>query len=103
MPPLARPATPASSSTAHSVSFLLKLFPLLGREHLLQALVRLTPNFSNPWFGFFSDCLQLRPRISNDLMHLSFLIGIELKVIDHPLKPVLPTLFIRSGPPFVNI
>ncbi len=90
-----------STATAHFVSLLLKLCPLLGSQNFLQFFVGLPADFFDPRLRFFSKRLELLSRVAQYLMDLRFLVGVELKSIKHAFKLTLPRCFGAAPVPSV--
>jgi hypothetical protein len=91
----------AATSAAHLVSLLLKLFPLIGSQNLLQTFVSLASDFRNARLRLFSKSLQLLSGVSKYLIDLCFLFGVELKVINHTVEPSPP--IVASVPSPVSV
>jgi hypothetical protein len=89
--------------TAHLIPHLLKLFPLFGREHLLQPFVSMLANLAEPRLGFFPQGLQLLARLAEYLLHLRPLLPAELQAVKRPLESVARVLHTDPGPSVVGI
>src|ERR1044072_3802274 len=85
-------AAPAATAPAAFVARLLELLPLLGRQHLTHALVRLSANLREARLGLFAQRLKLRARVAEYLLDLRSLFGIQLEVVDHTLDAILATV-----------
>ena len=85
--------------TPHFFSLLLKLLPLIRGKDLLQLFVGLPPNLRDSGLRLFSQRLELLSGIAEYLMNLGFLIGVELKRINHLLKTIATRLFTAAAMP----
>src|ERR1041385_4110368 len=69
-------------STAAALAFvakLLKLLPLLRRQHRLQTPISLTPNLVHPRIHLGAHAADLLARVVEDLLHFRLLIRRELQ------------------------
>jgi hypothetical protein len=83
----AGPAAPPAA--AHLFAHLLELLPLLGREHLAQALVRTAAYLLDARLGLFAQGVELRARVVENLPHLRLLLRAQLQALAHLLEAVL--------------
>src|SRR6266404_4708510 len=93
---------PASASTSYLIPHLLELFPLFGRQDLLQFFISLLSNSDNPRVSFLAQRLQLPASIAEYLLDLRLLVAVELQPINH-LRILLSTCLIAAAPPLVDI
>src|ERR1041385_7839738 len=85
-------ATAVRATTTAAISalaaYLLKFFPLIWRQHLLQTFISLPPDVVHTRLRLAAQCAQLLARIAEDLLHLRFLIRIQLQTLRQLLEAI---------------
>src|ERR1043166_546462 len=70
------------------VAKLLKLLPLLRRQHRLQPTISLTTNLIKLWFHLLPHAAYLLASVAEDLLHLRLLIRRELQTLRQLLETI---------------
>src|SRR6185369_778376 len=75
---------------SHLVSHRLKLLPLFGRKHRLQASISLTTNLVYLRLRLLAQRSQLFTRVAENLLHFRFLIVVQLQPLCHLFETIAP-------------